>query len=96
MFFDALSNAACRLSLRGPGTELEGGGQTLPGPARLAPSSGPARVKANCSPPENINNFILVLSLSRTSTTFSPSSQVAVYCVGKPMIQPLNGVAKIP
>ena len=32
LFFDALSNAACPVSLRGPGAELEGGGgvQTPP------------------------------------------------------------------
>ena len=44
-----LSNAACCVSLRGPGAELEGGGgvQTRPpGPARVAPSTGPARVKS--------------------------------------------------
>ena len=42
-----LSDAAYRVSLCGPGAELEGGGvQTPPppGPARVAPSTGPARV----------------------------------------------------
>ena len=45
MIFDDLSNAACRLSLGGPGAELEGRGVQPPGPARVAPSTGPARVK---------------------------------------------------
>ena len=46
MIFDELSNAACRLSLGGPGAELEGGvfKHPPPGPARVAPSTGPARV----------------------------------------------------
>ena len=38
MIFDEHSNAACRLSLGGPGAELEAG------PARVAQSTGPARV----------------------------------------------------
>ena len=47
MIFDALSNAVYRVSLHGRWAELDGGGvQTPPpGPARSAPSSGPARVK---------------------------------------------------
>ena len=38
------------------------------------------------------NNFVSVLSLSRTRTTVSPPLQVP----GNPMNQPLNGVAEIP
>ena len=49
MFFDALSNAVYRVSLHGPWAELDGGVQTPPGPARSAPSSGPARVKRTVS-----------------------------------------------
>ena len=48
MIFDALSNAAYRVSLHDPWAELDGGGCSNtppPGPARSAPSSGPARVK---------------------------------------------------
>ena len=52
MIFDALSNAAYRVSLRGPGAELDGGVQTSPAggrsnthrPARSAPNTAPARV----------------------------------------------------
>ena len=44
MIFDALSNSAGRVSLHGHGAELD-----TPGPARSAPSSGPARVKVRQS-----------------------------------------------
>ena len=45
MIFDELSNAACRLSLGGPGAELEGGVfKHPPRLARVTPSTGPARV----------------------------------------------------
>ena len=44
MIFDELSNAACRLSLGVLGAELERGVfKHPPGPARVAPSTGPAR-----------------------------------------------------
>ena len=52
MTFKVLSNAACRVSLRGPETELDGGGwgwgvkHTQPNLARLAPSTSLARDKA--------------------------------------------------
>ena len=35
MIFDALSNAAYRESLRGPGAEIEGGGSTTPPPQQV-------------------------------------------------------------
>ena len=41
MIFDALSNAAYRVSLRGPGAEIEGGVSTTP-PAGGGKSRGPA------------------------------------------------------
>ena len=41
MIFDALSNAAYRVSLRGPGAEIEGGSQPPP-PAGGGKSRGPA------------------------------------------------------
>ena len=41
MIFDALSNAAYRVSLRGPGAEIEGGLNTPP-PAGGGKSRGPA------------------------------------------------------
>ena len=45
MIFDALSNAAYRVSLHGPGAELQGVFKhPPPGPAHSAPSRGPARV----------------------------------------------------
>ena len=44
MIFDELSNAACRLSLGGPGAELEGGcSNTPPPPARRGWRRAPAR-----------------------------------------------------
>ena len=49
MLFGALSNAAYRVSLRGPGPELGGGGEGFavqtpsPCPAGLSPSSCPAQ-----------------------------------------------------
>ena len=42
MIFDALSNAAYRVSLRGPGAEIEGGFSTTPPPAGGGKSRGPA------------------------------------------------------
>ena len=43
MIFDALSNAAYRVSLRGPGAEIEGGSQQQhPPPAGGGKSRGPA------------------------------------------------------
>ena len=43
MIFDALSNAAHRVSLRGPGAEIEGGGfSTTPPPVGGGKSRGPA------------------------------------------------------
>ena len=48
MLSDALSHAAYRVSLCGPGAELDGDVQSAnspSGPARLAPSTVPARVK---------------------------------------------------
>ena len=44
MIFDALSNAAYRVSLHGTGDELEGRGVNTPGSARSVTSSGPAWV----------------------------------------------------
>ena len=35
MIFDALSNAAYRVSLRGPGAEIEGGGSQQPPPQQV-------------------------------------------------------------
>ena len=51
MILDALSNAAYRVSLRGPGAELDGDVQT-PSPARSTPSTGPscARVHVQMNP----------------------------------------------
>ena len=42
MIFDALSNAAYRVSLRGPGAEIEWGFQQQPRPAGGGKSRGPA------------------------------------------------------
>ena len=42
MIFDALSNAAYRVSLRGPGIEIEGGVSTTPPPAGGGKSRSPA------------------------------------------------------
>ena len=42
MIFDALSNAAYRVSLRGPGAEIEGGGFSTTTPAGGGKSRGPA------------------------------------------------------
>ena len=42
MIFDALSNAAYRVSLRGPGAEIEGGSQQPPPPVGGGKSRGPA------------------------------------------------------
>ena len=52
MIFDALSNAAYRVSLHGPGAELERGCSNTPNPARSAPSTVPARV-----------NFAVIINL---------------------------------
>ena len=42
MIFGALSNAAYRVSLRGPGAEIEGGSQEPPPPSGGGKSRGPS------------------------------------------------------
>ena len=46
MIFDALSNAAYRESLRGPGAEI-GGGSQQPPPSRWWKIYGPSRARVN-------------------------------------------------
>ena len=58
MIFDALSNAAYRVSLRGPGAEIERGLNTPP-PQQVVENLEPsrARVKGNCSTSQHVIFF---------------------------------------
>ena len=64
MLFNALSNAGYCVSLCGPGAELEGVfKRQSPGPARLAPKSGPAQLKHPLENADASQRKISVLAL---------------------------------